>query len=189
MEKSKLIIVEGPQGIGKTTLTTYLREAIPSCDLYRLSGIKDKTFNGLEKSRKRYYSLLDYLKQQECVGLNELFDRTFITEYVYANLGYKEYDFTEDFLKLIDKLNLLNFDIYYFSLYLEDISKYEERLKRDNHHNYQSFSIENSKRQQEEYVKVANFIDKGYSNIKVYRIANDNFEESYKEINNILGIM
>ena len=40
MEKSKIIIVEGPQGTGKTTLTNYLRENIPGSNLYRLHGQK-----------------------------------------------------------------------------------------------------------------------------------------------------
>ena len=41
--KNRLIIVEGPQGTGKTNLTNFLRENIPSSNLYRLSGQKDKT--------------------------------------------------------------------------------------------------------------------------------------------------
>ena len=44
--KSKLIIVEGPQGTGKTTLTNYLRENLASSNLYRLSGQKDKSEKG-----------------------------------------------------------------------------------------------------------------------------------------------
>lgn len=42
MKKQKLIIVEGPQGTGKTTLTNYLRDNIPGSNLYRLSGQKIK---------------------------------------------------------------------------------------------------------------------------------------------------
>ena len=43
MERSKVIIVEGPQGAGKTTLTNMLRELITSTNLIRMSGVKDKT--------------------------------------------------------------------------------------------------------------------------------------------------
>ena len=45
MERSKVIIVEGPQGAGKTTLTNRLRELITSTNLIRMSGVKDKTEN------------------------------------------------------------------------------------------------------------------------------------------------
>ena len=44
--KSKCIIVEGPQGCGKTTLTNYLRENIPASNLYRLTVIKLYARNG-----------------------------------------------------------------------------------------------------------------------------------------------
>ena len=50
MERSKVIIVEGPQGAGKTTLTNRLRELIISTNLIRMSGVKDKTEAGKEKS-------------------------------------------------------------------------------------------------------------------------------------------
>ena len=43
MNKSKLIIIEGPQGTGKTTLANYLRDNMSGSNLYRLSGQKDKT--------------------------------------------------------------------------------------------------------------------------------------------------
>lgn len=38
----KCIIVEGPQGCGKTSLTNYLRDNIAASNLYRLTGNKDK---------------------------------------------------------------------------------------------------------------------------------------------------
>ena len=65
MEKNRMIIVEGPQGTGKTTLTNYLHDNIPGSNLYRLSGQKDKTLTGKKKSKKMYFALLDYLKEIE----------------------------------------------------------------------------------------------------------------------------
>ena len=50
--KDTIIIVEGPQGTGKTTVTNYLREEMSATDLYRLSGIKDRTITGKEKIRQ-----------------------------------------------------------------------------------------------------------------------------------------
>ena len=52
MKKDTIIIVEGPQGAGKTTFTNYLREKMGATDLYRLTGIKDKTgHRGVEKGQ------------------------------------------------------------------------------------------------------------------------------------------
>ena len=52
--KDTIIIVEGPQGAGKTTFTNYLREKMSATDLYRLTGIKDKTETGHKKIEKKY---------------------------------------------------------------------------------------------------------------------------------------
>ena len=67
MANSKLIVVEGPQGAGKTTITDYLRNSIKHTNLYRLSGISDSTKSGLEKSKKMYIDLLEYTKKMEKV--------------------------------------------------------------------------------------------------------------------------
>lgn len=187
MEQFKLIIVEGPQGVGKTGLTSYLREKVPACDLYRLSGVKDTSETGKIKVSQRYRSLLNYLKEQETVGLNLLFDRTFPTDYVYANLGYKEYDFSDMFEELTIKLNNLNFDIYYISLYLKNIELFKERLQRNDKHGYQEVSIDNSVNQQNEYKKVAKHF-KTFDNINVFEIATDDFDKAYQEIDSILNI-
>ena len=39
--KPALIIMEGAQGVGKTTLTDYIRNSLPYTNLYRLSGHSD----------------------------------------------------------------------------------------------------------------------------------------------------
>ena len=165
----KCIIVEGPQGCGKTNLTNYLRDNIAASNLYRLTGNKDKTITGKEKSTKMYYALLNYIKEQ-----------------VYAKLGYKDYDFTDVYEDLLKIFGELDFEIYYISLYLKDTSIFETRLKRD-HHQYQAFSLENSTNQQNAYKSLLPSI-KALKNTKVYKVAMDDFDAAYKEIDNILGI-
>lgn len=182
----KCIIVEGPQGCGKTGLTNYLRENVPVSNLYRLTGNKDKTLTGKEKSKNMYIALLEYMKNIENSEVNLIFDRTFFSDYVYANLGYKEYDFEDVYQELLTKLGGLNYEIYYISLYLEDTNIFETRLKRE-HHNYQKFSIESSIRQQNEYKRILEGIKK-LSNTKVFEIAMDDFEKAYEKINKILEI-
>ena len=128
--RSKLIIVEGPQGTGKTTLTDYLRHSLPYTNLYRMSGTADSSETGLAKSIKMYEDLIRYLKMMEGTDINLVFDRTFFTEENYCRNGFKEYSFTEEYNKLVKKLDKLDFDIYYINLYLDDVSKFEERLNR-----------------------------------------------------------
>ena len=184
--RNKIIIIEGPQGCGKTSLANYLRENIAASNLYRLTGNKDKTITGKEKSKNMYYALLDYMKKLENCEVNLIFDRTFFTDYVYSLLGYKEYDYKDVYQELLKKLEDLDFDIYYFSLYLEDTSIYGKRLKRV-HHNYQEFSLDSSIKQQNTYKMIAEDINK-LKNTQVFAIAMDDFDEAYEKINKILNI-
>lgn len=184
--KSKCIIVEGPQGCGKTNLANYLRENIPASNLYRLTGNKDKTLTGKEKSKKMYYALLNYMQALENSEVNLIFDRTFFTEYVYALLGYKEYDYTDVYEDLLKKLGDLDYDIYYISLYLKDTNIFTERLKRI-HHNYQAFSLDNSINQQNTYKSLLPKI-KELKNTQVIELAMDDFDEAYAKINDLFAI-
>lgn len=189
MANSKIIIVEGAQGAGKTTITDYLRYSIKHTNLYRLSGISDSTKSGYEKSKKMYEDLLEYIAKMENLNINLLFDRTFFTEENYCRLGFKEYSFTDVYNKLLEKLSNLDFDIYYLTLYLQDENLFEERLKRDGKVEpaYAKFSSQSSINQQREYLKMANEIKEKYNTIHVYNIENSKpLEKTKEELKSIL---
>ena len=136
---------------GKTTFTNYLREKLGGTDLYRLSGIKDRTEEGHKKIKIKYEKLLDYMEC--CSDVNLLFDRTFFSNEVYARLGYQDYSFTKTYEMLLHRLdnlkNLDKYNVFLVVLYLDDEEKYNERIKRDKHQ-YQKFEIESSIKQQRE---------------------------------------
>ena len=134
-----------------------------------------------------YDALLNYLEVMQEIPMDIIFDRTFMTEEVYARLGYKEYSFTEIYNELLNRLDKLNYDIYYFSLYLENVELFRERLARDSHHNYQAFSVQNSVDQQNMYLEVSDEISK-LKNIHVTRLAMDDFTIAYDKIKEILEI-
>lgn len=181
-ERNRLIIIEGPQGTGKTTLANYLRENIPGSNLYRLSGQKDKTETGKKLSEKMYFAMQEYMEQMQDVPMDLIFDRTFFTEQIYASLGYKDYRFDDVYESLLEALNSLNFDIYFVVLYLDNTEIYRERLARDSHHNYHTFSIDSSIDQQRAYLKLADYIEYN-TGINVIYLRMDNFEEAYEQIN------
>lgn len=185
MKNDVIIIVEGPQGVGKTTFTNYLRENMAATDLYRLSGIKDRTETGLAKIRTKYEKLIEYI--ENCEDINMIFDRTFFTNEVYSRLGYQKYSFNETYQSLLSKLdNMKNadkYDIYLVMAYLQDESLYETRIKRDKHQ-YQKFEEESSILQQREYLKMADEVEKQTKNIKVIHFENDTqemFEENVQK--------
>lgn len=189
--RAKLIIVEGPQGTGKTTLTDYLRHSLPYTNLYRLSGTADSSETGLAKSIKMYEDLIKYLKMMEGTDINLVFDRTFFTEENYCRNGFKEYSFTEEYNKLVKKLDKLDFDIYYINLYLDDVSKFEERLNRSGKalYKYAPFKVESSIKQQETYCQMSDELKKNTKNIHVIDFnVNRTVEEEYEELNKLLGI-
>lgn len=190
MADSKLIVIEGAQGAGKTTITDYIRYYLSCTNLYRLSGTRDSSPTGLEKSISMYEILLDYIKKLENTSVNLLFDRTFFTEEVYCRLGKKQYSFTEEYNKLLERFSKLDFDIYYVTLYLDDESKYAERLERSGKAVYESskFGVENSITQQKEYLKMSKEIEKKYPKIKVINInTNRDFEIVKNEIREKIG--
>lgn len=189
MANSKIIVVEGSQGAGKTTITDYIRHTLSYTNLYRLCGTSDSTITGKKKAKEMYEDLLEYMKKMENKSINLLFDRTFFTEENYCRLGKKEYSFTDVYEKLLKDFASLDFEIYYITLYLEDESKYSERLNRGEKAVFKGseFAANNSINQQKVYLQMADEIKKKYPNINVFNIRNDRLEEETKaEIREIL---
>lgn len=190
MANSKLIVVEGPQGVGKTTTTDFLRYSLSYTNLYRLSGTADSSKTGLKKAKEMYDTLLDYIEKMENLNINLVFDRTFFTEENYCRLGKKEYSFTEVYNELLDRFSKFDFEIYYITLYLEDESVYEERLARSGKAVFSAskFGVENSISQQKVYLEMAKEIKEKYPNINVINIKSDRpLEEIQKELREKIG--
>lgn len=190
MSNSKIIIVEGSQGVGKTTITDFLRESIKHTNLYRLSGTSDSTPAGLKKAKNMYENLLSYMKTLENQNINLLFDRTFFSEENYCRLGFKEYSFTEVYKELVKKLDELDFEIYYITLYLKDESLFLKRLQREGKAvvSYAKFDVQSSIDQQNVYLQMADEIEQNYNNIKVCRIeTGKDFKLTKEELKEIIG--
>lgn len=101
-------------------------------------------------------------------------------------MGYKEYSFTDVYQNLLARLEKLNYEIYLSILYLKNTELYLERLKRDVHHNYQSFSVQNSIAQQLKYLQLGEELKD--SSINIQKLAMDDFSSAYKEINKVYKI-
>jgi len=190
MANSKLIIVEGPQGAGKTTVTDFIRHGLKYTNLYRLCGTSDSTPSGKEKAKDMYVDLLDYIKRMENKSINLVFDRTFFTEEIYCRLDFKQYKFSDVYEDLLEKFSKLDFDIYYITLYLENTDLFANRLSRDGKAvlDYAKFTIESSINQQNQYLKMADEISSNYPNIKVFKVSNDcNEQELKSKIKDILN--
>ena len=190
MSNSKLIVVEGAQGAGKTTYTDYIRYSLSYTNLYRFSGTADSSKTGLEKAKKMYETLLDYVKDLENTSINLVFDRTFFSEENYCRLGKKQYSFTEVYNDLLERFSKLDFDIYYITLYLANENTYKERLERKGKASFATskFGVENSISQQRVYLEMAKEIKEKYPNINVININTDKLQtEVEQEIRKSIG--
>ncbi len=183
--KKSIVIIEGAQGVGKTTFCNYCRETIPFSNMYRLSGTSDKTQAGLAKSIKMYDALQDYLDSISTCDLNLIFDRTFFSEEVYCRLGYKEYSFSQAYKGYVERLNKLDMNIFVVILYVENAELYTERLKREKTRTFTNFLLETSIEQQNMYLQLANELQE-YSNIHPILVATDDFEQAYAKLHNLI---
>ena len=194
MANSKLIIVEGPQGVGKTTVTDYLRNKLPYTNLYRLCGTSDTTIEGKDKAAAMYNELLDYIYGMQNKSVNLLFDRTFFTEECYCKLGKKDYSFTDVYEYLCDRLFNMDFEIYYISLFLFNPDLYKNRLDRPGKAQFKNseFDAKNSYLQQQEYEKIILDLAKKYNNkenVNFYTLNTDRpKEEIFKDLDNLFNI-
>lgn len=181
MANSKLIIVNGAQGAGKTTVTDYLRFKMSYTNLYRLCGTSDSSPSGKEKATTMYKNLLDYMERLQNMSINLLFDQIYFTEEVYDRLGFKEYSFTDEYEKLNEKLSKLDYDIYVITLYLSNTDEFNRRLARDGKHNmkYAKYNSESSINQQKVYLEIAEELKK-YPKINVINIDNCQTEAEVK---------
>lgn len=190
MANSKLIVIEGAQGAGKTTITDFLRHTLSYTNLYRLCGTSDSTPTGKKKAEEMYVHLMEYIKGLENKSINLVFDRTFFTEENYCRLGKKEYTFTDVYEKLLKEFSKLDFEIYYITLYLGDENLYNVRLDRPEKAAFKNskFEAENSINQQRVYLEMAEDIKKKYPSIKVFNVENSKtLEETQAELRKIIG--
>lgn len=190
MANSKIIIVEGAQGAGKTTVTDFLRYAVKYTNLYRLTGTSDSSIEGKKKATIMYDNLLNYMKTLENLSINLLFDRTFFTEEIYCRLGFKDYSFTDVYERLVEELSKMDFKIFYFTLYLKDEGQFEKRLARAGKAvpKYAKFKAESSINHKENIWKWQKKLSRSIHNINVVNIQNvETLKRLKKELIDILG--
>jgi thymidylate kinase len=168
MAKQKLLIVEAGQGAGKTTITNLLREKMRYTNLLRLTGSDDPTILGEIKALKMYDGLLDYIEATSNCNVNFIFDRIFLSEYVYAQLGYKQYDFERAYRHLMERLVYMDAYDIHVVLLSADPDVVEKRLQRDKlGYLDMKFDAEKSLQQQNQYHKVMLDIMERYPRIHV----------------------
>lgn len=181
-----LIFVEGACGTGKSTVCRELREQMKYVTLMDLNGIGDKTETGEDKMFKYHNQIFDMFDYTKFCGMNYVCCRSFLSERIYCNLGYKPYSFDRYNNILINNLDYLTrwYDVHFILLTANE-EDLKIRLNR-NKFAYQTFSVENSLAQQEQYQKEFRYLAKQKTDIKVYEIENNNLERTVNTIKDII---
>lgn len=126
-------ILEGGRGTGKSTLAFKLRQKTPETTLINFTGFHTDGQEGLEKVKNYYMAFMEMLKQLNDHESKFVFDRFFFSEAVFSQL-YKEYDFKNTYIELLDKLEALSeigIKINLFFLTINNEKELEQRLIRD----------------------------------------------------------
>lgn len=176
MNKPTLICIHGGQGCGKTTITNQLREQQLHSTLIRLAGVPSMGEKANSRALAYHLSMLKGVKGSASTGMNFIFDRSFLCEKVYANLGYKPHDFKKETQLLKYYLEILaNFYDIHFVLLTAKKETLEQRLKREGKPNFEQvvFDANNSLKQQEAYMEEFKHLP---SAIKTQIIATDELE-------------
>lgn len=180
--RNKIIIVEGAQGVGKTTVTNILRDSIPYTNLMRLTGNNTKGEEAKSQMEALFTNLLRMFRGVASHNHNFILDRFFFSDEVFAKL-YKGYKVDSN--TLYRKLWELTFDydIYVFHLICSP-EEMGNRLRREKP-NYQdvSFSMKESLRQEEEYATCFNEL-RNYKGIVVHSI--DTSEHTSEQVATII---
>ena len=158
-EKPVVVFVHGGQGCGKSTVTNVLREQWTHAVLMRLAGVPSTQEKSNEKSKQYHYEMLKAVQNiGRCeAGMNFIFDRSFLCEKIYANLGFKAYDFKAETAFLHEKglKPLLASYRVYMVLLTATEETLNERLIRGDKPQFEQvvFEAKNSLAQQAEYLK------------------------------------
>lgn len=174
----KIKILEGPRGVGKSTVARLLRNSIEGSTLINLTGFKEDGQAGFDKIKEYYIALNAYLRtlHESDATYTILFDRFWFSEVVYGP-QFKSYH--EDFREVYEALNhdLLSVvdDIEIYFLTISSREQLRQRLVRDKVglFGYVKESVDNSLIQQDIYEKVFdNFVDEygDKYNFNLYKI-------------------
>ena len=183
--KPKIIFIEGCQGCGKASISKELREKLKYTPMLDLNAIGDKSLEGRDKMYKYHKGILNMFEDNKYNGMNFLCSRSYFSEAVYCELGYKKYDFEVQTNSLTSELTYLTnyYDVYFIVLTATE-EELKERLNR-NKFAYNKFSVENSLSQQNVYIRYLRYLsNKSKCSVRCFEVPNRNRDDTVEVIMN-----
>ena len=179
--KRKLIIVEGGIASGKSSLSYLLRENMKHTTMLSLSSI----YNDSSVSSFLYHTSILNMAI-DIKDSNFVFCRSFLSNEIYTRLGHKDYDNSENYHFLLDKLMFLA--RYYYDVKIIIVGttskELEKRLSKREKFEFVEHSVNEAMRQQREYLKMADELREYGFNVAVY----NNSGMSKKDLCNLIMV-
>ncbi|PAD70571.1 hypothetical protein CHH83_01850 [Bacillus sp. 7586-K] len=192
---SKLIILEGARGTGKSTISFKLRQQIKHSTLINFTGFHDDGEKGLRKISNYYQNWFTFFRNLR-VNIEDyiiICDRFFPSEMVFSSL-YKDYDFTSEYKMLCKLLPTLAEEIILLNFSINNEKQLKERLIRDKiPFSNVDESVAETLKQQDEYERAIKQLrdeikwDKD-SSVKIFNIdtTSKSINEIEKEVKSLL---
>jgi thymidylate kinase len=160
--KPKLIIVEGAQGTGKTSITLALKNRLPYAQVMMLRGNEQRCE---QMSFRNHMNALKFVSDSSRISNDFILDRSFLSEHCYSQL-YRESTFTHlnDVLVNFTKQLKEDYDVS-IVLMLADEESFKERLVDRDKAQFSDvvFHVNNSLRQQDTYISIVSDVAKHFN--------------------------
>lgn len=149
----KFIIVEGANGVGKSTFVNKLKDRLPNCGILKLTGLPGDSHSTYIKTRAYHNAVLNYLLAIKDLPGYMILDRCYLSEVVMATL-YKDWTFRDEAKYYNDFLRISDLDVMFLFVGCESTT-FVNRLKRNKvEFNDISYSVDKSTKQQDLYLKL-----------------------------------
>ena len=186
MDRPYIVFIEGCQGCGKSSCVRRLREELKYVTMLDLNAIADKSVGADKKMCDYHSSIFSLFENCKDLNMNFVVSRSYMSESVYATLGYKPYDFKQYAHYLRQELDYLTkfYDVYFILLTAteEDL---KIRLNRDKFA-YNAFSVDNSLNQQQVYKDEMKILVEDTEEVKAFEIENDILDRTVNTIKDII---
>lgn len=189
---SRLIILEGCRGVGKSSLASNLRQTVPEITLINPTGFHLDGQEGLDRSTEYYFHWLEFFYRTKNLDIVFVCDRYFFTEMVFATL-YKDYDFTNSYELFIRALPQMVSQVDIIHYKINDPEQLKERLVRDKVKFYKvQENVEEAFKQQLAYTELFSNLEWFYSetdNVEIHTVdtTGKDMDEVKKETRQLLG--
>lgn len=126
----KNVVVEGARGLGKTSITRYLRDKTTNSTLINYTGFNESGEEGCDKIVNYYSKWSEFFNSLRVEDMTFIHDRYFFSEMVYSSL-YKSYNFRPFYDMFVHQIPLTFDELTVVFLYTTRPDELLRNLHRD----------------------------------------------------------